>query len=137
VLDGSGQPDPRPGEVLDRAPRRTQQGVSGLGDRCEHDLGSFGASLLYGNNALGGVVNVISGDIPTAVPGHREGYVATQGETVNPGGALSAGLVLPAGKRFAVGGRLSGRSLDDVRAGGNVRQIGTYSRNQGAVVGAA
>ena len=95
------------------------------------------ASLLYGNNALGGVVNVISGDIPTAVPGHREGYVATQGETVNPGGALSAGLVLPAGKRFAVGGRLSGRSLDDVRAGGNVRQVGTYSRNQGAVVGAA
>ena len=94
------------------------------------------ASLLYGNNALGGVVNVISSDIPTAVPGHREGYFATQGESVNPGGALSAGLTLPVGKHGVVTGRLSGRSLDDFRAGGNVRQENTFSRNQGAVLGA-
>jgi iron complex outermembrane recepter protein len=94
------------------------------------------ASLLYGNNALGGVVNVISSDIPTAVPGHREGYFATQGESVNPGGAVSAGLTLPVGKHGVVTGRLSGRSLDDFRAGGNVRQENTFSRNQGAVLGA-
>src|SRR5215212_5879098 len=60
------------------------------------------ASLLYGNNALGGVVNVISNDIPTEVPGHREGYLATQGESVNPGGGVSAGLTLPAGTRGVV-----------------------------------
>ena len=65
------------------------------------------ASLLYGNNALGGVVNVISSDIPTAVPGHRERYLATQGESVNPGGALFAGLTLPVGKHAVVTGRLS------------------------------
>jgi iron complex outermembrane recepter protein len=94
------------------------------------------ASLLYGNNALGGVVNVISSDIPTAVPGHKEGYFATQGESVNPGGGVSAGLTLPVGTHGVVTGRLNGRSLDDFRAGGDVRQPNTYSRNQGAVLGA-
>jgi iron complex outermembrane receptor protein len=93
------------------------------------------ASLLYGNNALGGVVNVISNDIPTEVPGHLQGSVGTQAESVNPGAAVSLGLTAPVTKRVAVSGRLNARSLDDVRAGGDVRQIGTFSRNQGAVLG--
>jgi iron complex outermembrane receptor protein len=93
------------------------------------------ASLLYGNNALGGVVNVISSDIPTSVPSHLHGYVAGQGESVNPGGAGSAGLTLPLGSRFVAAGRLSARSIDDFRAGGDVRQTDTYSRNQGAIAG--
>ena len=95
------------------------------------------ASLLYGNNALGGVVNVISEDIPTSVPGHRQGYLATQYESVNPGAAASAGLTLPAGEKVVVAARVSGRSLDDFRAGGNIRQLGTFSRNQGGVLGAS
>ena len=93
------------------------------------------ASLLYGNNALGGVVNVISNDIPTEVPGHLAGDFGTQAESVNPGGAVSAGLTAPVTRRVAVSARLNARSLDDVRAGGDVRQLGTFSRNQGAVLG--
>ncbi|HYW49297.1 MAG TPA: TonB-dependent receptor plug domain-containing protein, partial [Gemmatimonadaceae bacterium] len=49
------------------------------------------ASLLYGNSAIGGVVNVISGDIPTSVPSRIGGYVNGQTETVTPGGVVSAG----------------------------------------------
>lgn len=93
------------------------------------------ASLLYGNNALGGVVNVISNDIPTVVPTHVAGYVAGQGESVNPGGAASAELTAPLGKSVAVVGRLSARSLGDYRIGGGEKQFDTYSRNQGAVAG--
>ena len=47
------------------------------------------ASLLYGSSALGGVVNVIGTDIPTAVPSHLEGYFAGQGISVTPGGAAT------------------------------------------------
>ncbi len=43
------------------------------------------ATLLYGNNALGGVVNVISGDIPTNVPHRLEGMAAAQTESAFPG----------------------------------------------------
>src|SRR5688572_21955606 len=53
------------------------------------------ASLLYGNNALGGVVNVISTDIPTTIPGQTSGFLALQGESVNPGGALTGELTAP------------------------------------------
>ena len=76
------------------------------------------ASLLYGNNALGGVVNVISNDIPTTVPSHVEGFLAGQAESVNPGGAASGGLTLPLGSRLALNLRAGGRDVDDVRAGG-------------------
>lgn len=93
------------------------------------------ASLLYGNNALGGVVNVISSDIPTSVPGHLQGYVAAQGESVNPGGAGSASLTVPVGRSVALVARASARSLGDFRAGGDMRQRNTYSRNQGGVLG--
>jgi len=94
------------------------------------------ASLLYGNNALGGVVNVISSDIPTSVPVHIQGYIATQTESVNPGAAGSVGVSVPVGSRFVAAGRVSVRSTDDYRAGGSIRQPNTFSRNQGAVAGA-
>ncbi|MFL5575529.1 MAG: TonB-dependent receptor [Gemmatimonadaceae bacterium] len=93
------------------------------------------ASLLYGNNALGGVVNVISSDIPTSVPTHVAGYVAGQGESVNPGGAGSAGITVPLGSSLAATGRVSARSLADYRIGGGETQFDSYSRNQGAVAG--
>lgn len=68
------------------------------------------ASLLYGNSAIGGVVNVISGDIPTSVPGRVGGYVNAQSETVTPGGVGSIGLNVPLGQHFA--GTLRGTLRD-------------------------
>ncbi|HVE79481.1 MAG TPA: TonB-dependent receptor [Gemmatimonadaceae bacterium] len=93
------------------------------------------ASLLYGNNALGGVVNVISNDIPTTVPGHLEGFIGTQGETVNPGAAITGGLTARLGGSGAFTVRGGGRALDDVRVGGSGRLVNSYSKNVQALAG--
>lgn len=93
------------------------------------------ASLLYGNNALGGVVNIIQNDIPTEIPMELTGYLAGQAESVTPGGAGSASLTLPAGDRFALTVRGSARSLNDMRGGNAIRLPNSYSNNQSGTVG--
>lgn len=75
------------------------------------------ATLLYGNNALGGVVNVISDDIPTHVPGHVERVVALQTESAFPGASGAAKATVPLSDRLALTLRGSGRSVGDVRIG--------------------
>lgn len=42
-------------------------------------------SLLYGSSALGGVVNVVRGEIPAAPPEHMHGTVTAQGSSVSRG----------------------------------------------------
>jgi iron complex outermembrane recepter protein len=93
------------------------------------------ASLLYGNSALGGVVNVISSEFLTAIPQHPSGYLSFQGETVNPGGAGSGALALPISSTIALTARGGARRLDDVRIGGGVVQENTFSRNAYGVLG--
>jgi iron complex outermembrane receptor protein len=87
------------------------------------------ASLLYGSSALGGVVNVISNAIASSVPTRPAGYVAVQGETVNPGGAITGSVTLPAGTRWALSGRAGGRRTNDQRVGGGDVLENTYFRN--------
>lgn len=67
------------------------------------------AALVYGPNTLGGVVNVIRNYIPTSRPAGPEGGVSVQGESVNRGYAVGAGLEAPVG-------------LLTVHADGSVRQ---------------
>ena len=93
------------------------------------------ASLLYGNNALGGVVNVVSHDIPTSVPGGWDGYVAAQGESVNPGGALSGSVALPLGQSFALTVHGGWRSIDDVRTGEGGRLDNTQFDSRNGTLG--
>ena len=93
------------------------------------------ASLLYGNNALGGVVNVISGDIPTVVPSHVEGYITGQAESVNPGGAVAGGVTIPLGTSLALALRGGARDIADVRVGGGTRLDNTYLQNWNGVAG--
>ncbi len=93
------------------------------------------ASLLYGNNALGGVVNVIQDDIPTEIPSEVQGYLAGQAESVTPGGAGSVSLTLPAGGRWAATIRGSARSLSDMRGGNDIRLPNSHSNNQSGTVG--
>lgn len=88
------------------------------------------ASLLYGSGAIGGVVNVIENDIPSSIPTHLEGYVAGQGESVNPGGAVTGELTAPLGERFAVTAQGGFRNVDDVRIGGSGRLDNSYFRNR-------
>ena len=73
------------------------------------------ATLLYGNNALGGVVNVISGDIPTHVPGRMEWSAGMHTESAYPGAAGNAKLTAPLGGAWAATLRLGGRSTGDMR----------------------
>lgn len=93
------------------------------------------ASLLYGNNALGGVVNVISNDIPTAVPSHLEGTISAQSESATPGGAVNAGLTAALGAHSAVTVRAGHRELGDLRTGGEVDLAGTDSRTTNGTLG--
>jgi iron complex outermembrane recepter protein len=93
------------------------------------------ASLLYGNSALGGVVNVISNDIPSDIPSHIEGYVAGQTESATPGGAVAGGVTIPVGSSFALVARGGGRHADDLREGGGDRLDNSYFRNYYGVGG--
>lgn len=75
------------------------------------------AALLYGNNALGGVVNVVSEDVPLDVPAGVRGVVAGQAESVYDGLGASALLTFPLGERWAFSARGGGRGTGDVRIG--------------------
>lgn len=85
-----------------------------LADRIEVIRGP--ASVLYGSDALGGVVNVIPTPLPTAEPGesslHGEATASYSTNNRQPDGAL---LLEGASGRFGVRGTLSGRTSDDVR----------------------
>ena len=49
-------------------------------------------AILYGSNALGGVINVVRDDVPSSVPRHLTGAVTLQGQSVSnaAGGSLHA-----------------------------------------------
>ncbi|HEY0929302.1 MAG TPA: TonB-dependent receptor [Gemmatimonas sp.] len=94
------------------------------------------ASLLYGNNALGGVVNVISNDIPTSIPTKASGYLLGQGESATPGGVGGVGLTLPLGSQFAITARGGLRDFSETRVGGGAKQLNTNGSSQNFTVGA-
>lgn len=94
------------------------------------------ASLLYGNNALGGVVNVISSDIPTTIPSRFSGYVLGQGESATPGGVVNAGVTVPLNERFAFTLRGGARDFSNMRVGGGATQDNTNGNTQNGTVGA-
>jgi iron complex outermembrane receptor protein len=93
------------------------------------------ASLLYGNQALGGVVNVITNDIPSAIPTHVDGYLAAQTESATPGAAVSGGATVPVGQNFALVGRGGVRRSNDLRQGGNVALPNSFYHNYSGVGG--
>jgi iron complex outermembrane recepter protein len=77
------------------------------------------ASLLYGSNALGGVVNVVSADIPFMMPTRPQLSATLQSESAFPGAAASVRSLVPLGERWALTLRGSGRSAGDARIGGD------------------
>jgi iron complex outermembrane receptor protein len=56
------------------------------------------AALLYGPNAVGGVVHVISDDVPLARPARAERAVAVQAEQALPGAGASIDWTTPLGR---------------------------------------
>jgi iron complex outermembrane receptor protein len=73
------------------------------------------ATLLYGNNALGGVVNVISGDLPTHVNPRSEWALSVQSESAHPGGSAALRASLPVAENWTISLRAGGRNTEDVR----------------------
>ncbi|MCC7053709.1 MAG: TonB-dependent receptor [Gemmatimonadaceae bacterium] len=93
------------------------------------------ASLLYGNAAIGGVVNVISSDIPTSVPSHLSGFVNTQTESVTPGGVSSAAVNIPLSTRFAATLRGTVRRQGSYHVGEGGTQANTDARSWNGTAG--
>lgn len=80
------------------------------------------AALLYGNNALGGVVNVLTGGAPTHGPTRPEVSAAVQAESAYPGGTAQARVTVPVTGDWAMAATLSGRTTDDVRVPGGATE---------------
>jgi iron complex outermembrane recepter protein len=73
------------------------------------------ASLLYGTNALGGVINVISGDIPSEIPLRSGWRAGLQSESAFPGATANVRGEVPIGERWAFAVRGGARTAGDAR----------------------
>lgn len=73
------------------------------------------AALLYGSNALGGVVNVIREEVPSFVPHHPTGSATLQTQTVNSTYAASTFTQLPITEHLPVRVEVSGRTSGDLK----------------------
>lgn len=72
------------------------------------------AGLLYGSNALGGVINVVREEVPRTLPEALSGTLNVQGESVNRG-LTGGGAALFGIGRLALRGEVSGRAAGDTR----------------------
>jgi iron complex outermembrane receptor protein len=72
------------------------------------------AALLYGSNALGGVVNVIREEIPTSLSDMLHGSITLQGQSVNRGGS-GGGYVTGSSGPIAYRFEGSARTAGDLR----------------------
>lgn len=74
-------------------------------------------SLMYGSNALGGVVNVIRGEIPADAPEGTHGAMTLQGASVNSG-VTGAGYATSRIGRFAFRAEGTARTFGDLNTPG-------------------
>jgi iron complex outermembrane recepter protein len=72
------------------------------------------AALLYGSNALGGVVNVIRDEIPAGLPHHFTGSATLQSQTVSNGYAASASAEVGLTRRIPLRLEATGRTSGDL-----------------------
>jgi|CXWL01.1.fsa_nt_gi iron complex outermembrane receptor protein len=92
------------------------------------------ATLLYGSNAIGGVVNAISGHDEGAHPGFR-GYFSGIGGSNNSQGALSGGLEYGT-ESWMFWGNGSTQRTGNYKAGGDFGEVeNTFTRNATGSVG--
>lgn len=72
------------------------------------------AALLYGSNALGGVVNVIRDEIPTSGAFRPTGFATLQARSVNAGYGLSGNVLASATEHLALRVEATGRTSGDL-----------------------
>ncbi|MBO6535083.1 MAG: TonB-dependent receptor [Balneolaceae bacterium] len=91
------------------------------------------AALVYGANAVGGIINVVSNKISSNVPQRVNGTFSITGETVSTAGASSLSLSVPV-NNVVLNANLNGRtSLDTNTPGGKIENTytNTYSSSLG------
>lgn len=93
------------------------------------------SALLYGANAIAGVVDVHQDAIPSSVPEHPRLTVATLGETVHRGGSTGARALLPHDRWVARAEGIWRRTGDLSTAGGRLRNSWTDHREHSGGVG--
>jgi iron complex outermembrane recepter protein len=92
------------------------------------------ATLLYGSNAIGGVVNAISGHDEEFHNGTR-GYFSTLGSNNGKQGGISGGIEKGI-KNWMFWGNGTGQRGDDITAGGNFGKVrNSFTRNASGTVG--
>jgi iron complex outermembrane recepter protein len=72
------------------------------------------AALLYGGNAIGGVINVIRDEVPSSLPDRGTGMVSAQGQSYNAGVGAGGSASFPVGNH-AVRAEGSFRTAGDMR----------------------
>lgn len=89
------------------------------------------AALLYGSNAIGGVINVVRNQIATSVPAAVNGTVTLQGSSVNDGGSLGGSLSVPL-NQSVLNLDLNGRIGRDFRYPGGIIENSGYLTSSNA-----
>jgi iron complex outermembrane receptor protein len=97
------------------------------------------ATLLYGGGAIGGVVNILDGKIPTEVPDGLESFVAVRGNTVADERAGAVNLTARATDNIALHVEGSLRETDDYEVDGWEESTvhGTASESRNSALGAS
>lgn len=93
------------------------------------------AALMYGSNALGGVINVIRDEIPADEVHHLHGTATLQTRTVNAGYMGSVSAVFPTFERVPARVEFSGRTAGDLKTPQGILQntfLDTWSAGGGA-----
>lgn len=106
----------RVGDVSSASPDHAVAVEAASAERIEVVRGP--AALFYGSNALGGVINVVREEIPSALPDHPTGSVMVQGQSVSGGGVGAATFrhaLGPMGFRLEANGRFAGDVRTPVR----------------------
>jgi len=93
------------------------------------------AALLYGSNALGGVINVIRDEVPSIIPHHVTGSATLQTQTVSNAYAASGNVLVPVTDHIPVRFEASGRNAGNLATPAGPlenTQIQTWSASAGS-----
>ncbi|MFW6347349.1 MAG: TonB-dependent receptor [Cyclonatronaceae bacterium] len=121
----------RMGDLAETAPDHATAMDTDVAERIEIIRGP--ASFLYGSGAIGGVVNVLNGDVPTNWQNGLSGRVSATGTSVNEGGS-GFGRFTYGGVQTAVSGRLNYRDTGDIHTPDGPL-LGTENQNLNAALG--